>query len=56
MCFITTNFKSMMNSLYTKPEVAVLDIAVERGFALSDEYGQTGMAGLYFDVYDAGTF
>lgn len=46
----------MMKSVYTMPEVAVLDIAVERGFALSDEYGQTGMAGHSFDVYDAGTF
>ena len=46
----------MMNSLYTMPEVTVLDIAVERGFAISDEYGQTGMAGQSFDVHDAGTF
>ena len=38
------------------PEVTVLDIAVERGFAISDEYGQTGMAGQSFDVHDAGTF
>lgn len=46
----------MMKSAYTIPEVTVLDIAVERGFAYSDEYGDMGMAGQSFDVYDAGTF